>query len=66
MMIDFSRLGDDDIISKAQLAVWRGVSVDAVEAEVRAGKLRKIQLSARRVGFRVGDVRESHRAELAP
>ena len=42
----------DPVLTRAQLCALANVSEDTLRREVRAGKLKMLRLSARRVGFR--------------
>jgi len=53
---DQAQAGLDPVITRAQLCALANVSEDTLRREVRAGKLKMLRLSARRVGFRRSEV----------
>jgi hypothetical protein len=65
LFLDFDRVPDDALLTKAEVAVWRRTSIDTVEKDVRAGRLVRVQMSARRVGITAGSVRALNRQQAS-
>jgi hypothetical protein len=65
LFLDFDHVPDDALLTKAEVAVWRRISVDTVEKDVRAGRLVQVQMSPRRVGITAGSVRALNRQQAS-
>lgn len=50
-------LHDDQVLNFKQAAVFRGISVATLRRQHAAGKLPTVQLSERRIGLRVSDLK---------
>ena len=58
------QLDDNFVLNPTQAAAFLGVSLRAFQRKSALGEVPKIQLSPRRVGYRLGDLRAYQRASV--